>query len=181
MCSKDELRSPVSPSPEMTGDPFGSSESGHTAASDSRGHRDRQQTRQLRKDLTLLFSIINEQQSKQIRTESGWGLPECCCGAERSKLGLTTKWCTPIDLLNCDSAELGSAFCIEKCHFKWKGAQAYCASIEGSGVHLYVGGIMRAESALPVYTEVQWCLLNNCPGEHFTVLVSSDDKSIRIM
>lgn len=55
---------------------------GHAAASDSHGHRERQQTRQLRKDLTLLFSIINEQQSKQIRTERGWGVPECCWRAE---------------------------------------------------------------------------------------------------
>lgn len=69
LCRRQTLPCPVSPSPEMTGDPFGSSGSGHTAASDSRGHRDRQQTRQLRKDLTLLFSIINEQRSKQIRTE----------------------------------------------------------------------------------------------------------------
>lgn len=69
--------------PEMTGDPLWMQwGTGHTAASDSRGHRERQQTRQLRKDLTLLFSIINEQQSKQIRTERGWGLPECCWGAE---------------------------------------------------------------------------------------------------
>lgn len=123
--SKDELRSVISiawyrashslqetdtPNPpsllalKWQEDPFGSGGSGRTAASDSRGHRDRQQTRQLRKDLTLLFSIINEQQSKQIRTEGGWGLPVCCSGAERSALGLTAKFYTPTDLLKCDFA-----------------------------------------------------------------------------
>lgn len=70
-------------------------------APDSHGHRDRQQTRQLRKDFALLFSIINEQQSQQIRTEGGWGLPVCCSGAKRSTLGLTTKSYTPTDLLKC--------------------------------------------------------------------------------
>ncbi len=104
LCRRLMLPPPVLPGPEMTEDPFGSSGSRRTAASDSRGHRDRQQTRQLRKDLTLLFSIINEQQSKQIRTEGGWGLPVCCSGAERSTLGLTTKCYTPTDLLKCDFA-----------------------------------------------------------------------------
>lgn len=104
LCRRRTPPPPVLPGPEMTEDPFGSSGSRRTAASDSRGHRDRQQTRQLRKDLTLLFSIINEQQSKQIRTEGGWGLPVCCSGAERSTLGLTTKCYTPTDLLKCDFA-----------------------------------------------------------------------------
>lgn len=67
-----------------------------TAASDSRGHRDRQQTRQLRV-LTLLFSIINEQESKQIRTKGGWGIPVYCLGVERYRLGLTHT-----ELLRCE-------------------------------------------------------------------------------
>lgn len=67
-----------------------------TAASDSRGHRDRQQTRQLRV-LTLLFSIINEQESKQIRTKGGWGIPVCCPGVWRYRRGLT-----PTELLRCE-------------------------------------------------------------------------------
>lgn len=99
LCRRQTQPSTVVLVPEMTEDPFGSNGSGHTAASDSRGHRDRQQTRQLRKDFTLLFSIINEQQSQQIRTEGGWGLPVCCSGAERSTLGPTTKCYTPTDLL----------------------------------------------------------------------------------
>lgn len=104
LCRRQRLPPPGVPVPEMTEDPFGSSGSRHTAASDSRGHRDRQQTRQLRKDFTLLFSIINEQQSQQIRIEGGWGLPVCCSGARRSTLGLTTKCYTPTVLLKCDFA-----------------------------------------------------------------------------
>lgn len=87
---------------EMTEDPFGASGPGHTAASDSHGRRDGQQTRQLRKDFTLLFSIINEQRSQQIRTVEDWGLPVRCSGAKRRTLGLNTKCYTPTNLLKCD-------------------------------------------------------------------------------
>lgn len=42
---------------------------------------------------------------------------QSAAGEPRSALGLATKWCTPTDLPHCDSAELISASCKEKCDF----------------------------------------------------------------
>lgn len=89
-------------SPRMAKHPFGCSGPRRAVLSDSHGCRDRLQTRQLRKDFTLLFSIINEKRSQPIRTEWGWGLPVRCSWAKRSALGPTTKCSTPTDLLKCD-------------------------------------------------------------------------------
>lgn len=179
LCRRWILPPPAVPVPETTEDPFWSSGTRHTAASDSHGHRDRQQTRQLRKDFALLFSIINEQQSQQIRTEGGWGLPVCCSGAKRSTLGLTTKSYTPTDLLKCVCAVYLS-FLHGEMPLRAEGAKKYAAST--------VGGIMRAEMysiALPVNLSHRWqvqrWLLNNCTGRCFTFLASADDMCIRIM
>lgn len=113
-----------------------------TAASDSRGHRDRQQTRQLRKVLTLLFSIINEQQSKQIRTEGSWGIPVWSSGVWRYRLGLT-----PTELLRCEfhflfrppvwrNATLRGKGWEIAYIYHWSGGAMFCTG--------FVGGIMRA-------------------------------------
>lgn len=130
LCRRQRLQPPAFLALKWQEEPFGSSRSRRAAASDSRGHRDRQQTRQLRKDLTLLFSIINEQQSKQIRTEGGWGLPVCCSAAREytrpSHQMLHTH--KPFKVWLCKAY---LSFLYAKKPLRVEGAERHCGSIEG--------------------------------------------------
>lgn len=142
-----------------------------TAASDSRGHRDRQQTRQLRKVLTLLSSIINEQQSKQIRTDGG-------CGTQPAVLASRSiDWAVhPQNFWGVNFMFFTLASCMEITHIeRW----AWGAST----VLVFVGGRLRAgphiqlcHCTLSYHRQLQPCLLNSWTGEHLTFLLSADDS-----
>lgn len=181
LCWGQTLPSPVMVVPEMTDDPFGSGGSGHTTTTGSRGHRDRQQTRQLRKDFTLLFSIINEQQSQQIRTEGGWGLSMCCSGAG----GGWGNYTGPDDRMLHTHRPFKVWLCIVDSIFvhaemplRGEGAERHWAYIAGSEVHLYVGGIMRAETYSSAAT--RWTTADKCSRACWTIEQESTLHFLRL-